>query len=61
MKTVYENLRDDDQDVALRTLLYDSVTLPRAMMTLWLAFHGKLATKEKLHKFGMVDNMVLFL
>lgn len=25
-------------------------------MTIWLACHGKLATKDRLHKFGMVEN-----
>lgn len=56
MKTLYAKLRDDEQDVARRTLLYNNVTRPRVMMNLWHAFHGKLVTREKLHKFGMVGN-----
>lgn len=36
--------------------MYRNVARPCAKMTLWLACYKKLATKDRMKKFGMVEN-----
>lgn len=37
-------------------LFRSNTARPRVLMTMWLACHGRLATKHQLYNFGMVDN-----
>ncbi|XP_045822136.1 uncharacterized protein LOC123915020 [Trifolium pratense] len=38
-----------------RTLFNGNVARPRALVTLWLACHERLATRDRLHKYGAMD------
>lgn len=33
------------------------VTRPISLITLWISFHERLATKARLHKIGLIDNL----
>lgn len=39
-----------------RKSFFNNDARPRACFTLWLACHDKLATNDKLHRFGMIDD-----
>ena len=56
MKEMYRKLCTDDPKVPWYNLLYHSLARPRALITLWLACHGRLSTKARLKKFGLIDN-----
>lgn len=36
--------------------MHDNPARPRALFTLWMAFHDRLGKKERLHRFGFIDN-----
>ncbi|XP_058726253.1 uncharacterized protein LOC131597580 [Vicia villosa] len=55
-KRIYNGLLTNIQPVEWRYLMYDNEARPRAVFTMWLACHGRLATKARLMKFGMLDN-----
>ncbi|XP_058775295.1 uncharacterized protein LOC131649554 [Vicia villosa] len=55
MKTIYLMLLVHEQKVSWRKLLYHIVARPRALITLWLVCHERLATRGRLHHLGMVD------
>lgn len=55
MKAMYLALRDEEPKVTWKTLLYENKVRPRLQMIMWLACHGKLATKARLHRFSMSD------
>lgn len=57
MKKVYMKMRSIDHDhVPWKHILFGNTARPRAMITLWLTFHGRLPTKERLHSFGLMDS-----
>lgn len=56
IKIIYTNLKRQDPEVPWSRLMQDNTRRPREIMTLWLACHGKLATKKWLMKFGMLTN-----
>lgn len=62
MKQVYMKLKDiGSEQVHWKRLFYGNVARPRALMTLWLTYHGKWPTKDMLHRFGLMhDNMCCF-
>ncbi|XP_058739152.1 uncharacterized protein LOC131611042 [Vicia villosa] len=55
MKTVYNRLIDGNS-VCWHILLRRNIARPRARITLWMMCHGQLPTKERLYRFGMLDN-----
>ncbi|PNX94562.1 ribonuclease H [Trifolium pratense] len=55
MKKMYMAVHDRAQKVVWRTLFYGNVARPRALITLWLACHERLATRDRLHKYGAID------
>ncbi|PNX57041.1 hypothetical protein L195_g050196, partial [Trifolium pratense] len=55
MKKMYMAVHDRAQMVMWRTLFYGNVARPRALVTLWLACHERLATRDRLHKYGAMD------
>ncbi|XP_058784180.1 uncharacterized protein LOC131658948 [Vicia villosa] len=57
MKTVYNRLIDDIS-VCWHSLLRRNIARPRARITLWMLCHGQLPTKERLYRFGMLDNKI---
>ncbi|XP_058752433.1 uncharacterized protein LOC131625603 [Vicia villosa] len=57
MGKVYKVVQDCELKVEWRNLLYKNIARPRACFILWLACHEKLATKDRLHRFGMIDNV----
>lgn len=56
MKEMYMALIDEYQLVQWKKVLYNNVARPRVLVVMWLACHERLATKERLHIFGMLDN-----
>ncbi|XP_058770039.1 uncharacterized protein LOC131643749 [Vicia villosa] len=52
----YYNFLEQHQTVPWRKLFYDNAARPRALFTLWLACHDRLATKARLRKFGILTN-----
>lgn len=57
MTDIYMELRKKDGEVMpWRKLMYCNAARPRAVMTLWLTCHQKLATKTRLVRYGMVAN-----
>ncbi|XP_058774247.1 uncharacterized protein LOC131648512 [Vicia villosa] len=55
-KKIYNGLLSSTQLVTWRKLLYDNEARPRALFIMWIAYHDRLATKDKLLKFGILDN-----
>ncbi|CAK8562475.1 unnamed protein product [Lathyrus sativus] len=56
MSKMYMKLRERGQPVEWKTLVYGNNAKPRVNFILWLSFHGRLATKDRLLKYGMLDN-----
>lgn len=56
MSQVYKALQCWDQKVEWRDLMYGNMATLRACFIMWLACQGKLSTKDRLFKFGMIDN-----
>lgn len=56
MKLVYKILRDKDQGVPQVKLLRHNNDMPISLFTFWVAYHRKLAKKDRLKKFDMIDN-----
>lgn len=52
----YHALLEPQPLVTWRSVFFNNEACPRALFILWLACHNKLAIKERLYKFGMVDN-----
>ncbi|GAU34735.1 hypothetical protein TSUD_17080 [Trifolium subterraneum] len=55
MKKMYMAVYDRAQSVVWRTLFYGNMARPRAPVNLWLACHERLATRDRLHKYGSTD------
>lgn len=55
---LYRHLKDTGNTAPWKTILYKNVSRPRAQMLLWLACHERLATRERLHRFGLIDTEV---
>lgn len=56
MKKAYRDLQSLNSKVSWRKIMYHNIARPHAIFILWLACNGRLATKDRLKKFGMVDN-----
>ncbi|CAK8543901.1 unnamed protein product [Lathyrus sativus] len=54
MKTLYEALVDDNIRVHWRFLFKSNNARPRAIHTTWLVCHGKIGTKDKLVRIGLI-------
>jgi hypothetical protein len=55
-RKVYNFLRNDYPVVDWKVTVYGNIR-PRAIFIFWLACHGRLATKDRLGKFGVTVNM----
>lgn len=61
MKKAYLLCRPAIPHVPWRELTLNNAATPKVRFILWLALHGKLATKDRLHKFGVeVDQICVF-
>ncbi|XP_058755938.1 uncharacterized protein LOC131629159 [Vicia villosa] len=54
-KQVYKQLRATEIQVSWYKMFCGNSARPRALLTLWLACHEKMATRSRLHRFGFVD------
>jgi hypothetical protein len=52
-RKVYQLLRGDHLSVAWKATMYHNIARPRAIFIFWLACHDRLATKDRLRKFGL--------
>jgi hypothetical protein len=52
-RQVYSLLRFEYPVVDWRVTMYGNIARPRAIFTFWLACHGRLATKDRLNRFGI--------
>lgn len=55
-KKIYNGLLSNTQTVSWRKLMYDNEARPRAIFIIWIACHGRLATNDRLMRFGILDN-----
>lgn len=53
MRKMYHKLRGEKEKVEWRKLFFHNSVRPRTLFHLWLVFHGRIATKDILHKFGI--------
>ncbi|XP_058747133.1 uncharacterized protein LOC131620133 [Vicia villosa] len=53
---VYLELGNVSQPVSWRRIMYGNDARPRAIFTTWMACHGRLATKERLVCFGILNS-----
>ncbi|XP_058768187.1 uncharacterized protein LOC131641910 [Vicia villosa] len=51
---VYKLLADDGQRISWINLIHHNIARPRAIFTLWQACHKKLATRDRLRRFGLL-------
>ncbi|CAJ2669420.1 unnamed protein product [Trifolium pratense] len=56
-RTIYKLLREDYPLVDWKTVMYQNMARPRAVFIFWLACHSRLATKDRLLKFGLNVNL----
>lgn len=56
MREMYKGLSTNIPKVQWYGLFCNNLASPRALMALQLACHGRLATKNKLKNFGMIDD-----
>lgn len=54
----YTVMIDDHSRIAWRHLFYRNYARPRASHTTWLACHGRLATKDRLCRFGLIQEKI---
>jgi hypothetical protein len=52
-RKVYQVLKVDYPSVDWKVTMYQNFARPRAIFTFWLTCHGRLATKDRLRKFGV--------
>ncbi|XP_058776811.1 uncharacterized protein LOC131651160 [Vicia villosa] len=55
-KALYYELATVQPDVPWKKLFFNNNARPRAKFITWMACHYKLPTKERLHRFGLLDN-----
>ncbi|CAK8534005.1 unnamed protein product [Lathyrus sativus] len=53
---VYHYLKMDEPDVVWNHMFSTTIARPRALFTLWMTCHRRLATKERLKKFGITTD-----
>ena len=59
MKTLYLKMRcEGSNEVVWNRLFCGNPARPRALMTLWQACHGRLPTKDRLLRFGMLGDKI---
>ncbi|XP_058725547.1 uncharacterized protein LOC131596827 [Vicia villosa] len=54
-RQVYKQLRSQDIQVPWFRIFCGNTARPRALITLWIACHGKLPTRSRLCRFGIVN------
>ena len=52
--SMYKEIRGEPVNIEWHKMLNPNYARPRARFTLWMALHGKLPTKDRLHKFGII-------
>lgn len=58
MKKVYRLLIDDNNRVSWNSLLLHNIARPKAKLTLWILCHGHLPTKDRLVRFGFIQDRI---
>ncbi|KAI5448508.1 hypothetical protein KIW84_015788 [Lathyrus oleraceus] len=54
-RKMYDGLYGDMQEVSWRRMFYNAAARPRSLFNLWMACHRKLATKDRLVRFGFLN------
>ncbi|XP_058763615.1 uncharacterized protein LOC131637067 [Vicia villosa] len=57
-KEAYLAIKNVEPTVPWCKLTWNNLARPRAQFTLWLACHDRLATKERLHRFHLIDSPI---
>ena len=55
-RKMYLALLHTDTNVSLRTVMFNNITRSRVIHTFWMVCHKRLATKERLVRFGMLSH-----
>lgn len=58
LKLMYEALMQDDTLVPWRFRICRNRARPKAIITIWLVFHGRVATKDRFVCFGMLQDNI---
>ncbi|CAK8569333.1 unnamed protein product [Lathyrus sativus] len=53
---VYQYLKKDDPDVGWNHMLSNTIARPRALFTMWMACHCRLATRGRLKRLGLTTD-----
>ncbi|CAK8561770.1 unnamed protein product [Lathyrus sativus] len=53
---VYQFLKKDDPDVGWKHMLSNTIARPRALFTMWMACHHRLATRGRLKRLGLTTD-----
>ncbi|XP_058775926.1 uncharacterized protein LOC131650226 [Vicia villosa] len=56
MKEAYKELQKHNSRVGWKSITYHNIARPRAMFILWIACNGRLATKDRLRKIGILTD-----
>ncbi|XP_058752400.1 uncharacterized protein LOC131625566 [Vicia villosa] len=56
MRNMYIAMLQEDQDVVWKGLVQGNHARPRAVLMLWMLCHGKIATKDRLCRFGIITD-----
>lgn len=56
-RQIYKAIRTDSMQVCQRKIWMDKPASLRVLFMLWMDCNGRLATKDKLHHFGMIDQV----
>ncbi|XP_058742496.1 uncharacterized protein LOC131614989 [Vicia villosa] len=56
MTQVYHCLIQENTATDWHHLMFHNIARPRAKLSMWLCCHGRMATKERLYKFGLLQD-----
>lgn len=60
-RDIYLNLLDQNVQANWKNLFMNNMARPRACFVLWMACHGKLATKDRLYRMGFINDDICVL
>ncbi|XP_058752774.1 uncharacterized protein LOC131625952 [Vicia villosa] len=56
-RDVYRELQVSVEDVQWKSLFFKNLARLKAKFIMWVACHNRLATKERLHRFGLLNSI----
>lgn len=56
VRKMYNALKVQHEEVSWEKLMYGNAARPMALFVVWMSFQDRLAMKERMHRFGFIDN-----